>query len=111
MISKLFAFPCKESFTSCFQKTLCEEEISLGRGSFLRCLLLMHRFESIIPELVNILLRGEMHERQSRDILELVSVWLWHLGSEEFCFYVNSLLYFHLFPGEVKIVPSALQDP
>lgn len=71
----------------------------------------MHRFESIIPELVNILLRGEMHERQSRDILELVSVWLWHLGSEEFCFYVNSLLYFHLFPGEVKIVPSALQDP
>lgn len=38
MISKLFAFPCKESFTSCFYKTLCEEENPLGRGSFLRCL-------------------------------------------------------------------------
>lgn len=41
-----------------------------------------------------------------------VALWLWHLGSEEFCFYVNSLLYFHLLSGEVKVVPSsALQDP
>lgn len=64
MISKLFAFPCKESFTSWFYKTLCEEEISLGRGSFLRCLVLMHRFESINPEHVNVLLRGEKHETE-----------------------------------------------
>lgn len=38
MNSKLFAFPCKESFTSCFYRILCEKEIPLGRGSFLRCL-------------------------------------------------------------------------
>lgn len=75
--------------------------------------MLMHRFESIIPEYVNMLLRGEMHEtEQGQHVFELVSLWLWRLGSEEFCFYVNSLLYFHLLPGEVKIAPSsALQDP
>lgn len=114
MISKLFAFPCKESFTSCFYKTLCEEENPLGRGSFWGVwLVLMQRFESIIPEHVNVLLRGEVHDTGQRQwLLELVSLWLWHLGSEEFGFYVNSLLYFRLLPGEVKIVPSsAFQDP
>lgn len=72
----------------------------------------MQRFESIVPEHVNVLLRGEMYDTgQGQWVLELVSLWLWHLGSEDFGFYVNPLLYFHLLPGEVKIVPSsALQD-
>lgn len=72
----------------------------------------MQRFESIIPEHVNVLLRGEMYDTwQGQWVLELVSLWLWCLGSEEFGFYVNPLLYFNLLSGEVKIVPSsALQD-
>lgn len=94
MISKLFAFPCKESFTSCFYKTLCEEEMSLGRGSFLRCLTgvdaQVWRYNPWACEPAAL---SEMHEtEQGQSILELVSLWLWHLGSEEFCFYVNSLL-------------------
>lgn len=54
MISKIFAFPCKESFTSCLYKTPDEEEIPLGRGNFLRCLTgVAAGVESILPERVN----------------------------------------------------------
>lgn len=67
MISKPFAFPCKESFTSCFYKTLCEEEISLGKAAFWGVWwVLMNRFESITPEHVNVLSEVKCM-RQSRD--------------------------------------------
>ena len=54
-----------------------------------------------------------MHEAgQGQGVLELVSLWLWHLRSGEFSFNVIPLIYLHLLPGEGKIVPSsALQDP
>lgn len=81
MISKIFAFPCKESFTSCLYKTLGEEEIPLGRGNFSRCLTSVAAgIESILPERVNVPLccSGVKCIRQGRDS----EFWSWcHYGS------------------------------